>query len=393
MAAAGPVDGVLATTLDHLAELVSSPTVSHTPNIAVIDHAEEVLTDLGATCVRTWDRTRTRANLFATIGPDGDGGVVLSGHTDVVPADDADAWSTDPWTTELIDGRVHGRGTSDMKGFIACLLAVAPEWASRDLRRPVHLALTFDEEIGCQGAPLLLADLAARGVRPAAAIVGEPTSLEIITAHKGCHEYTTTITGLAGHGSAPDRSVNAIWHAARYITRLHELAEELRDRASADSAFDPPETTLSIGTIAGGEFRNVVPASCSFDWEYRPVGPEDAAFVAAEVAALETEMAAELARLDPTAGLERRCDGEVGGLRATSDSPALALARRLLGEPRESTAAYSTEAGQFQDAGIPAVVCGPGSIDQAHRVDEFVTVEQLSGCLRMLHTLGDESSA
>lgn len=379
--------GPLADTLDLLARLVAQETTEDHSNLAVIDLAEEVLGGVGASCVRTGDPASGKANLFATIGPAVDGGVVLSGHTDVVPANDVHNWGSPPFTMTHRDSRVVGRGTADMKGFIAACLAMAPAFADADLVRPVHLALTYDEEVGCRGAPWLLADLVASGPRPAAAIIGEPTMMDVITAHKGCHEYRTTITGVPGHGSTPDRSVNAIWHAARYVVRLHGLAEQLRERAPADSPFDPPESTLSIGTIHGGQARNIIAGSCSFDWEFRPVNHADAAWVAAEVAAMEVEVAAQLADLSPEAGIERVTDGEVCGLETPQDSPAVALARRLLDEPRLDVVSYNTEAGLFDAAGIPAVVCGPGSIDVAHRPDEYVEVDQLRSCLVMLDRL------
>ncbi len=384
-------DRVLDATLDLLGALVGYRSVTQDSNLGVIDHAEHVLRAVGATCTRTEDPAGGKANLFATIGPDVDGGVVLSGHTDVVPAD-GQAWETPPFTATRRHGRVYGRGTADMKGFLACVLAMAPRFAVADLRRPVHLALTFDEEIGCRGAPLLLAELARSGRRPAAAIVGEPTSMQVVTAHKGCHEYTTTITGVAGHGSAPDRSVNAIWHAARYVMRLHDLADELRDRAPADSPFDPPESTLSIGTIHGGQARNVVPGTCSFDWEFRPIDDGDARWVAAAVHRIEQEEVARLRDLHPDAGLETSCDGEVGGLDTPHDSPAVELLRRLVDDVAPTVVPYNTEAGLFQAAGIPAVVCGPGSITVAHRPDEYIAVDQLSACLELLDRLVAELS-
>ncbi len=382
-------------TIDHalgiLADLVAFPTVTSESNLDLITHAEAILTTVGARCRRTWDADRGKANLFATIGPDVDGGVVLSGHTDVVPADDG-LWTTPPFEAVRLDttgdgGAIHGRGTSDMKGFIACVLSMAPRFAIADLQRPVHVALTFDEEVGCRGAPLLLDDLAAAGIRPAAAIVGEPTMMEIVTAHKGCYEYTTTITGVAGHGSSPDLGVNAIWHAARYVMRLHALAEELRALAPAASPFTPPESTLSIGTIHGGQARNVVPGSCSFDWEVRPVNDADAEHVRTAVARLEEDEGARLRTLHPDAAIVTTSDGEVGGLDTPVDSPAVSLARRLLDDPVLAVVPYNTEAGLFQHAGIPAVVCGPGSIGVAHQPDEYVAVSQLAACLQLLDRL------
>lgn len=388
---------VLDDTLDLLDRLVAFETTEARSNLDLVDAAEEVLVAAGATCVRSGDPTAGKANLFATIGPDVDGGVVLSGHTDVVPAEDRHNWTSSPFilerTTDPDAGdRLVGRGTADMKGFIAACLAMAPTFATARLRRPVHVALTYDEEVGCRGAPWLLDQLARSGRRPAAAVVGEPTSMRVITAHKGCHEYTTTITGRPGHGSTPDRSVNAIWHAARYVVGLHGLAEGLRERAPADSPFAPPWSTLSIGTIHGGQARNVIAGACAFDWEFRPVNDADAAWVAAEVAAMEDELGAELATLDDDAGVVRTTDGEVPGLDTPTDSPAVSLVRRLLDEPVLDVVSYNTEAGLFDAAGIPAVVCGPGSIDVAHRPDEYVTVDQLTACLDLLGRLVDELS-
>ena len=374
-----------------LDDLVAFPTETLRSNLELVHHAEAILGTVGATCTRTWDANGNKANLFATIGPPVDGGVVLSAHTDVVPADDHQ-WTSPPFVATPRDGRVYGRGTTDMKGFIACVLAMAPWFASADLVRPVHVALTFDEEIGCLGAPLLIEELQRSGPTPSAAIIGEPTMMGVKTAHKGCYEYTTTITGMAGHGSAPSRAVNSIWHAARYVMRLHELAEELRSRAPADSPFDPPESTLSIGTIRGGQARNVIPGSCSFDWEFRPINDADAALVAATVRELEREESARLQALHPDADIATTVVGEVGGLDTPLDDPAVALLGRLLDEPVLGVASYSTEAGLFQQAGISSVVCGPGSIDVAHRPDEYVEVTQLEACIGMLGRLVAELS-
>ncbi|MBY5164237.1 acetylornithine deacetylase [Salsipaludibacter albus] len=378
-------------TLSLLTDLVACRSVTRYSNLDLVHLAQQVLEAAGATCTRTFDPLLGKANLFATIGPHVDGGVVLSGHTDVVPAND-DAWETPPFVATLRDGRVHGRGTTDMKGFIACVLAMAPTFAAADLQRPVHVALTFDEEVGCQGAPLLLEELGRTGPRPAAAIIGEPTMMQVVVGHKGCYEYTTTITGVAGHGSAPSRGVNAIWHAARYVMRLHDLADELRDRAPADSPFDPPESTLSIGTIHGGQARNVVPGNCSFDWEFRPVNDADAALVAEAVVRIEQEESDRLQALHPHAAILTTSDGEVGGLDTPLDSPAVALTRRLLDDVTPGVVPYNTEAGLFQAAGIPSVVCGPGSIDVAHRPDEYVPVDQLAACLAMLDRLAADLS-
>lgn len=369
-----------------LEELVAFPTVTGEPNLALIDRCRVLLEEVGATTTTTTDPTGSRANLFATIGPATDGGVVLSGHTDVVPPG-VDGWDSPPFSAEVRGGRVHGRGSVDMKGFVACVLAMAPEAAAAGLRRPLHVALTYDEEVGCRGAPSLLAELARTGPRPAAAIVGEPTMLGVISAHKGCFEYTTTITGREGHGSLPAEGVNAAEVGARYVARLLELRDELAARAPATSVFTPPETTLNVGRIDAGTARNVVAGRCIIEWEFRPVQPGDATVVQDAVAALEARLVAEMQQVDPATGITTVVEGAVDGLEDDGESAALALCRRLLGDPAVDVVPFSTEAGLYQRAGIPAVVCGPGSIEVAHRPNEYVELEQLDRCLEMLGRL------
>ena len=378
----------------HLDDLVAFPTVTADPNVALIDHVEQVLRGIGAQVRRTTDASGDKANLFATIGPAVDGGVVLSGHTDVVPAGEP-GWSSDPFVVVERDGRLYGRGTVDMKGFLACALAVAPGFAASELERPLHLAFTFDEEVGCLGAPLLIDDLVAHGPMPSAAIVGEPTSMGIVHAHKGCFEHTTTITGVAGHGSAPAAAVNAIDAGARYVTALSQLAGQLRADPPDDSPFDPPETTINVGVIDGGAARNVVADACRIEWDLRTVRPGEVDEVLAQVRAVEDELGADLAARDPAAGIVTTTIGAVDGLAPDADSVAVRLTRQLLDDPQAplEVASFSTEAGLFQAAGVPAVVCGPGSIDVAHRPDEFIEVAQLEACLAMLERLRRELSA
>ena len=383
--------GLREDTLLILGDLIGFPTVTSETNLDLIDHAEAILTEVGAATSRTYDEHGLKANLFATIGPAVDGGVVLSGHTDVVPAE-TETWTGAPFVATRRGQKVFGRGAADMKGFIACALAMAPRFAEADLGVPVHIALTFDEEVGCKGAPLLLAELARTGPRPAVAIVGEPTSMRVVVAHKGCYEYTTTIRGLEGHGSAPDRGVNAVELAARYVGRLLELRREFAARADADSPFDPPGTTISVGTIAGGTARNVVAGECSLDWEVRPVRREDADHAVATMAAFEDELLAEMRAVDPEASIETVTVGAVDGLEPRTGTPAFALVRRLLGDTGVDVVSFGTEAGLYQQAGIPAVVCGPGSIDVAHRPDEHVAIDQLERCLEMMERLIDELS-
>jgi len=288
--------------------------------------------------------------------------------------------------------RVHGRGAADMKGFIACTLAMAPRFAAAELERPVHIALTFDEEVGWRGAPVLISELARTGPLPAAAIVGEPTDLRIVAGHKGGLEFTTTITGVEGHASTPDHGVNAVEVAARYLCRLRDLQAELDRDVPTDSPFDPPGTTIVVGTIHGGTARNVIAGECVFDWEVRPATHADADRVRSAVVAFERDLAGQLASAHPEARIDTVTVGAMDGLELRPDSTAVDLARRITGSHELGCASLGTEAGLYQRAGIPAVVCGPGTIDVAHQPDEYITTGQLEGCLTMLGRLADELS-
>src|SRR5690606_1743060 len=261
-----------------LGDLIAFPTVSSDSNLELITYAADLLSDAGATISLSRDETGTKANLFATLGPAGDGGIVLSGHSDVVPAN-PEEWSSDPFEMPRRGDRLYGRGTCDMKGFIAAAIAMAPRFADVDLARPLHFALTYDEEVGCFGARALVQELERAGIRPSVAIIGEPTEMRVIEGHKGCYEYTTEFSGIEGHGSQPDKGVNAIEYATRYISRMLELGEQMKARAPQASRFDPPWTTLQVGRIEGGTARNVIAGNCSVEWEMRPINIDDANFV------------------------------------------------------------------------------------------------------------------
>ncbi len=380
-----PIDEVL--TL--LEDLIAFPSVALTPNVDLIAHVEDLLRPYCTDIVLTHDETGTKANLFATIGPAVDGGVMLAGHSDVVPVDPAD-WATPPFVATRLGDRIYGRGTADMKGFVACALALVPRWAALDLVRPVHVALTFDEEDGFHGAPILIDSLAG-APRPAAAIVGEPTGLQLIGAHKGCYEYTTTVIGMNGHSSRPTEAVSAVHHATRWIGALLDLDAELAGRARADSRFEPPHTTTNVGVVGGGLARCTVAGECSFEWEMRPVQGGDAGFVKERMAAAEATLLAEMRAVHPGAAIETEVVCEIDGLEWVDASPALDLMRSLLGgDPPVGVVAYGTEAGLYQAAGIPSVVWGPGDIAVAHRPDEFVEVADLEACLAVLARLGDQ---
>ena len=386
-----PVDEAL----DLLDVLIAYDTVALTPNLDLISDVQDRLEALGASVVLTHDDSGTKANLFGTIGPNINGGVVLSGHSDVVPVDPAD-WTTPPFTADRRHGRIYGRGTADMKGFVACVLAMAPIYAELDLTVPIHVALTFDEEDGFHGAPILLADLVERGVRPSAAIIGEPTGLRTVGAHKGCYEYRTMVTGMNGHSSAPAEAVSAVHHASRWISGLLGLADDLANRAPDPSPYDPPSTTFNVGTISGGQGRCVVADRCWFDWEMRPGQASDASFVKEHMAAVETALLDEMRAVYPEASIRTDVVCEIDGLEWRNASPALDLVRVLLADEVAANGgtlpvdvvAYGTEAGLFQAAGIPAVLWGPGDIGVAHRPDEFVEVADLEVCLALLARLG-----
>ncbi|MDX1621489.1 MAG: acetylornithine deacetylase [Nitriliruptorales bacterium] len=378
-------------TLAVLDELVAFPTVTSRSNLELIAYARNYLERFGADTFEVYDDDGCRANLFATFGPPVDGGVVLSGHTDVVPPEPA-GWSSPPFTVTRRDDRVYGRGTVDMKGFLACVLAMSAHLAEAELARPVHVAFTFDEEIGCEGAPLLLEELEHRGIRPGAVIVGEPTSMDIVYAHKGCYEYTTTIRGVERHGSTPDQGVSAVEYGVRYVDKLLVLRERLR-ALDGDPVFTPPESTLNVGVIEAGSARNVVAGTCEIEWEMRPVTADHAAIVLGALATFERELDAELRGRHPDAGLTRTTAGAVGGLAPIEASPALSLLSSILPAASHTVASYNTEAGLYQLSGIPAAVCGPGDIDLAHRPDENLPLEQLDRCLEMLHALVRELSS
>ncbi len=378
---------MLAHTQEILGRLVAFPTVSSDSNLDLIAYAADLLSDAGAALSLSRDESGSKANLFATLGPPGDGGIVLSGHTDVVPADPSE-WTSDPFTLTERGGRLYGRGTCDMKGFIAAALAMAPRFAESGLTRPLHFALTYDEEIGCFGARALVGEIANAGIKPAVAIIGEPTGMGVIEGHKGCYEYTTEFTGLEGHGSQPDRGINAVEYAARYITRLLDLGEQLKARAPEGSRFDPPWTTVQVGRIGGGTARNVIAGACSVEWEMRPVRLDDAAYVKSSLGSyVDTELLPAMRAVSPHCGIVTHVIGEVEGLQVVGESEARDIVRELTGCDHADVVPFGTEAGLFQSAGISSIICGPGSIAQAHKPDEFIAVDQLAACLEMLDKL------
>jgi len=388
-----PVRTMLSDTVALLRDLIAFPTVSEMSNLDMIAYLAHVLETHGARVDIFHDEIGHKANLFATIGPEVDGGIVLSGHSDVVPVAEQD-WVSDPFELIEHDGHLYGRGTCDMKGFIAAATAMAPVFAEQVRDRPLHFAFTYDEEVGCFGAQALVDSLKAKGIRPGVAIIGEPTSMRIIEGHKGCYEYTTHFSGLAGHGSAPNRGVNAVEYAARYINRLLALKDALRDRAPADSRYEPPWSTINTGSVKGGVAHNVIASNASIEWEMRPVQASDAAFVKDDLRHYCQEVLLPAMRsICPDADIVTEVIGEVDGLEPAEKNEAKAILMELTGRDTAELVPFGTEAGVFQQYGMSAVVCGPGSIDQAHKPDEYIALDQLQQCIDMLARLGTRLAA
>jgi acetylornithine deacetylase len=378
-----------------LTDLIAFKTISGEDNNLLIDYCDDILKKLGATSFRTFDNEKKRVNLFATLKSKKTNGkkpIILSGHTDVVPV--SKSWSTDPFKATIKGDRLFGRGSCDMKGFIACILAYAPIYSKVNLDRDIHFSLTFDEETACQGAPLLIKELAKRGIKNGICIVGEPTNMKIIDAHKGCYEYTTHFEGLAGHGSAPDKGVNAVEYATKYINKLLELRDVLKNRVPKDSVFTPPYTTLQIGGISGGIARNVIADKCTVDWELRPVIKEDGEFINLEIDKFAKEkLLPEMIKIYPKSLIKKEIIGEIIGFERDLESDACQLVSSLTGDNSREVVSFGTEAGLFQEIGISTVVCGPGSIEQAHKVDEYIILDELKKCLVLLEGIKNSSIA
>lgn len=374
-------------TIDILGDLIAFPTVSADSNLAMIDYLASRLEACGARVHLFRDPSGTKANLFATLGPEKDGGIVLSGHSDVVPVTDQN-WSSDPFEMTKRDGHLYGRGSCDMKGFIAATIAMAPVFAKNQNKRPLHFAFTYDEETGCIGAGHLVQSIADLGIKPSVAIIGEPTEMRIIEGHKGCYEYSTRFQGLEGHGSAPELGVNAVEYASRYVAYLLDLKDQLRSMASADSPFEPPWTTVNVGALHGGTIHNVIASKAQVDWEMRPVQESDADFVKTRLQDYcHDVLLPKMQAIFPEASIETEVIGEVEGLVPTLENEARQILAALTGSNATGVVPFGTEAGIFQNLGMDVVVCGPGSIQQAHKADEFVAVDQLEQCLAMLAKL------
>ncbi len=377
----------LSPTEEILEKLIAFPTISSDSNLDMITFMADMLEDIGARVKIMHDETGKKANLWATLGPDIDGGIVLSGHSDVVPVAQQ-IWSSDPFEMRIDNDKLYGRGTCDMKGFLAACLAVAPKYAARELKRPVHFAFTYDEETGCIGAAHLVQAIRDSEKKPAMAIIGEPTEMRVIEGHKAVCEYTATFKGLEGHGSAPDVGVNAAEYAVKYVSKLLELREALKLRAPDWSRFEPPWTTINIGKIEGGMAHNVIVGHAEVEWEMRPVHKADGDFVKGEMQAyIDDVLLPAMQAVHSSASISVESIGDVVGLEPMEDNEAKRVVMKLTGANQADLVAFGTEAGLFQSIGMSAVLCGPGSISQAHKPDEFIARDQLKACDTMLEKL------
>ncbi|AIB15055.1 acetylornithine deacetylase (plasmid) [Azospirillum argentinense] len=369
-----------------IARLVGFDTVSRRSNMALIDWVRDHLAGYGVESRLVPSPDGAKANLFATIGPMTEGGVVLSAHTDVVPVD-GQPWDTDPFTLVERDGRLYGRGTADMKSFPAVALALLPDILEAGLKRPLHLALSYDEEVGCIGAPAMIARIADELPRPSAVIVGEPTSMGVVLAHKGCYVLRTTVTGHEVHSSQIDRGVSAVMTAARLVNLVGDMAAENAAAAEPACGFDPPFTTLQVGTIEGGTAANITARHCSFVWDIRPLPGDDWTRYRDRFEAECERLRAVMRRISLDCDIRTEQLAGVPGLAPEPDGPAAQLCHALTGRNDTGMVSFAAEAGQFQEAGLSTVLCGPGSIDQAHQPNEYIDVAQVTACEGFLRDL------
>lgn len=372
---------------DLLARLVAFDTTSHKTNIPLIEFVEDYLARYGIESSRVPTPDGLKTSLFATIGPKGVPGIGLSGHTDVVPVI-GQTWDTDPFTMVERDGLLYGRGTADMKGYLACVLAMVPTLVAKPLKTPIHIIFSYDEEVGCTGVRPLIAELGKSLICPRAVLVGEPTEMNVVDAHKGPIRWHVDVTGRASHSSMPQLGVNAISYGARIINELLTIEAELKV-GQQNPRFTPAYNTLQVTQITGGTASNITPAPCWFGWEMRRLPGFDVQTVEERVRALIARLEAEMQLEAPEASIVMAVKNEVPAYIAEKNGLGLSLALQLAATNETSAVSYATEAGLFQDGGAPSVVCGPGNIDQAHKPNEFIAVSELTKCLAFFDRLAD----
>lgn len=370
-----------------LSRLVHFDTTSHRSNLGLVSFVEDYLAQHGVESHLVPNAEATKASLYASIGPSGVPGVALSGHTDVVPVE-GQTWSSDPFVLTERDGRLYGRGSADMKGFLACVLAAVPDFVKRKLAVPIHLVFSYDEEVGCLGVRPLIADIRRRSTPPRMVIVGEPTSMSVVDAHKGPVRWHVEVKGRAAHSSMAPLGVNAIGIAGRLLQELARIERELKLAPRAER-FDPPYATLQVTRINGGTATNIVPVYCRFDFDVRALPGVDVGAIDRRIRSFaERECLPEMRRVAPESGIDIRIANQVPPFAAGAKSEAVALALHLAGSNETHAVSYATEAGLFQEAGSAAVVIGPGDIAQAHAADEFIAKDQLDRCMAFLDRLG-----
>jgi acetylornithine deacetylase len=373
--------------IDMIRRLVAFDTTSRDSNLALIDYVRDYLKKLGIESQLVFDETGKKANLFATFGPDDRPGLMLSGHTDVVPVDGQD-WATDPFAVTQKDGLLYGRGTCDMKSFIAVLLAMAPDFASAKLKAPLHFAFSYDEEVGCIGVRRLITELGKRKVKPMACVVGEPTSMKVIRAHKGKLSARAHVHGFECHSSLAPKGVNAIQYAAETITYISRMAKRIAENGPFDREYDIPHTTCHTGVIQGGTALNIVPKDCWFDFEFRHLPADDPEKLYQEVRDFaEKQLQPEMRKIHRDTGFSWEQLSSFPGLETSEDAEVTQLAKAASGGNATAKVAFGTEAGLFDQSGIPTIICGPGSIEQAHKPNEFVAIEQVAQCETFLRRL------
>ena len=374
--------------LQILDKLIGFDTTSHLSNLSMIDYVQSHLENLGLQPQLIYDETQRKANLFCTIGPKETGGIALSGHTDVVPVQGQN-WETDPFTLTKIDDKLVGRGTSDMKSFIAVCLALAPEICRRDLRLPIHLLFSYDEEIGCLGARRLLENIEQMPVKPIACIVGEPTNMQVVTAHKGKFSMRCEVKGLEGHSGLTHLGVNAVEYAAAVVTFLRSLATEFRENGPFDEFLEPNFTTVHTGVMSGGTQLNIIPKHCEFDFEFRYLPGHDPNEIFAKVKEFTNSLTVEMQAICPNTGFDWKPLSGVPALDTDPDAEIVTLAKQLTRANSTGKVSYGTEAGLFSEAGMPSIVCGPGNIEQAHKPNEWISLQQVAQCEQFIERLID----
>ncbi len=377
--------------LDMIRKLVGFDTTSRESNLALIEFARDYLDGYGVKSELVFDETERKANLYATLGPADKSGILLSGHTDVVPVDGQD-WHSDPFKATEKDGRLYARGSSDMKSFIAVALALVPDFLAAKLKTPIHLGLTYDEEVGCLGVRPLIAALKKHKVKPRLCIIGEPTSMQPVIANKGKRSFTCRVHGHEAHSSLTHVGVNAVETAAEIIAYLKTMARRRRDQGPFDHAFVPPYTTIHTGTIKGGTALNIVPRDCRFEFEIRNLPGEDPASIRAEFERHAKTLLAEMKAVSQNARIEFDEYNSTPALSSAPDEEVVQLALALSGANATGKVSFTTEGGLYQESGIPTVICGPGSIEEAHKPDEFVALDQIRQCEGFMRRLMERAA-